>query len=76
MLTTILLNLIPLLAINIGGIVVTILFILIVIAILIGVFALFEKFVTTIGQPIKGVIIFIVLALLIIYAITNGGVIF
>jgi len=71
------LNLLTLLVINFLGIIVTILVIMIAAAVLIGIVWLFEKYV--LGKPvdpkIKGIFIFILLALLIIYAITNGGII-
>lgn len=62
------------LVINFVNLIVTLLVILIIAAIVIGILYLFEKYVSPIGQPLKGIIIFIVVALLIIYAITNGGI--
>ncbi len=65
-----------LLTINFLNIVATILIIMIAAAILIGIFWLFEKYVlgSPIDQKIKGIIIFILIAILIIYAILNHGI--
>lgn len=52
----------------------TTLYIMIIVAIFILIIYLFEKYVTPIGAPVKGILIFVVVALLIIYAITNKGI--
>ncbi len=67
-----------LLTINFGALIITILVIMIAVAILIGIVWLFEKYVLgrPIDQRVKGIFIFILAALLIIYAISNHGVIF
>lgn len=64
-----------LLTVPVGAIIVTILVILVLVAIVIGIFALFEWLTKKpIPQTIKGVIVFIVVALLIIVAIQNHGI--
>ena len=58
----------------ITSILLTTLYIMVIVAIFILIIYLFERFVKPIGEPIKGILIFIVVALLIIYAIVNKGI--
>lgn len=55
------------------SIIITILIILAFVAALALIFWAFDKFVTPIPQTVKGAIIFIVVAILTIYAIMHGG---
>lgn len=57
-----------------SNILVSALVILVILALLILVMWLFEKFVSPIPQVVKGVVIFVVAAILIILAIANKGI--
>ena len=57
----------------ITSILLTTLYIMVIVAIFILIIYLFEKFVRPIDATIKGVLIFVLVAALIIYAITNHG---